>query len=107
MSEKIMKRRLADRKRGLTDWARVDSMSEDELERAIAGGSGGASARPRLDPRSPCPAPAQAVHPSANRPGRAGLVSRPRQGLPDANQRGLRTYVEAHRDQPQTPLDRG
>ncbi len=36
MSESITKRRLADRKRGLTDWPRVDATSENELERAIA-----------------------------------------------------------------------
>ncbi len=36
MSENITKRRLADRKPGLTDWPRVDATSENELERAIA-----------------------------------------------------------------------
>jgi hypothetical protein len=36
MSENITIRRLSDRRNGKTDWARVDAMTEEELERNIA-----------------------------------------------------------------------
>lgn len=36
MSEKITRRRLADKQKGKTDWARVDAMTEEELERVVA-----------------------------------------------------------------------
>ena len=36
MSEKITVRNLKDRRKGETDWARVDAITEEELERAIA-----------------------------------------------------------------------
>jgi uncharacterized protein (DUF4415 family) len=36
MSGNITTRRLSDRRKGKTDWARVDAMTEEELERNIA-----------------------------------------------------------------------
>ena len=36
MSEKIIKRSLAGKRKGKTDWARVDALTEKELERSIA-----------------------------------------------------------------------
>lgn len=36
MSEQITRVRLGERLEGLTDWARVDAMTEEELERNIA-----------------------------------------------------------------------
>ena len=36
MSGKITRRRLGDIREDLTDWKRVDAMTEEELERAIA-----------------------------------------------------------------------
>ena len=36
MKERITVRKLEDRRKGLTDWARVDAMTEEELEAAIA-----------------------------------------------------------------------
>ena len=36
MSGKITRRELGDVREDLTDWARVDAMTEEELERAIA-----------------------------------------------------------------------
>jgi uncharacterized protein (DUF4415 family) len=39
MSEKITRRSLSGKRKGETDWARVDALSEKELERSIAGNS--------------------------------------------------------------------
>lgn len=36
MKEQITTVRLGDRRKGKTDWARVDAITEEELERAIA-----------------------------------------------------------------------
>lgn len=36
MKERTTNRRLSDRRKGKTDWARVDAITEEELERAIA-----------------------------------------------------------------------
>ena len=36
MKEKITTRRLEDRRKGKTDWARIAAVTEEELERAIA-----------------------------------------------------------------------
>jgi uncharacterized protein (DUF4415 family) len=36
MKEQITVRKLSDRRKGLTDWARIDAMTEEELDQAIA-----------------------------------------------------------------------
>ena len=107
MSEKITKRRLADRKRGLTDWARVDSMSEDELERAIAEDPE-AQAR-GLDwtrARLVLPRRKESIHLRID-PDVLDWFRAQGKGYQTQINAVLRTYVEAHRDQPQTPMDRG
>ena len=101
MSENITKRRLADKKRGLTDWTRVDSMSEDELERAIAKDP---DAQPHnLDwtrARLVLPRPKQSIHLRID-PDVLAWFRAQGKGYQTQINAVLRTYVEAHRDQPQ------
>ena len=107
MSEEITKRRLADRKPGLTDWNRVDSMSEDELERAIAEDPDAQAGN--LDwtrARLVRPRRKQSIHLRIDPDVLAWFRSQGK-GYQTQINAVLRTYVEAQRDQTQTPLERG
>lgn len=107
MSEKITKRHLADRKRGLTDWNRVDSMSEGELERAIADDPD-AQARD-LDwtrARLVLPRRKQSIHLRID-PDVLAWFRAQGKGYQTQINAVLRTYMEARGSRSQTPLPRG
>ena len=103
MSEKITKRQSAERKPGLTDWNRVDSMSEDELERAIAEDPD-AQARD-LDwtrARLVLPRRKQSIHLRID-PDVLAWFRAQGKGYQTQINAVLRTYMEAHRSQSSDP----
>ena len=97
MKEKITRRRLGDIREDLTDWKRVDAMTEEELERAIA-------ADPDADIPNPdwtkarivLPQRKQSVHLRVDPDVLAWFRQQGRGYLTRMNA-VLRTYYEAHR----------
>jgi len=100
VSENITKRRLADSKPGLTDWNRVDSMDEDQLERAI--GEDPDAQASDLDwtrARLVLPQRKQSIHLRID-PDVLAWFRAQGKGYQTQINAVLRTYVEAQRDQP-------
>ena len=103
MSENITKRRLADRKPGLTDWNCVDSIGEDALERSIAEDPDGQArdldwARARLV----LPQRKQSIHLRID-PDILAWFRAQGKGYQTQINAVLRTYVESRGSQPASP----
>jgi uncharacterized protein (DUF4415 family) len=97
MNETVTTRRFTERRKGKTDWARVRSITEPELERSIAADPGSDVAHPDwTKARLVTPQPKESVHLRID-PDVLAWFRQQGQGHLTRMNAVLRLYMEAHR----------
>jgi uncharacterized protein (DUF4415 family) len=96
MKERITKRSLAGKRKGRSDWARVDSLTENQLERSITADAGGDVAFDWTKARLVMPQRKESIHLRVD-PDVLAWYKQQGQGYLTRMNAVLRAYMEAHR----------